>query len=502
MNDVSPPSALLPPASIKSSSALEEEAPDPKRWAGLAILLTGAFLPAFDFFVVNVALPAMHTELGARPADLELVVAGYGLAFAILLITGGRLGDLYGRKRLFIVGMAGFTVASALCGLATSPAVLIAARVLQGLTAALMNPQVLAIIRVTFPATERARAIGYFGTTLGLASIAAQFIGGALVQMNIAGLGWRPIFLVNVPVGIVALWAARRTLHESRAHGRPTLDPGGIALASLTLMLLIYPLIEGQGQGWPWWMVASLFAAAPAMAAFVGYEYVIQMRGRSPLVNLRLFRDPAFSLGLVIATTFFSGLAAFFMGLTVTLQQGFGYGPFATGLVFTAFGVGFVGCSLRSSQVSRRLGPLTISLGTSLQGSGLLAIVLLLRSAGGGNLHLYLLWPVLVWYGCGQGLALPTLVASVVGSSRIPAQEAGAASGVFTMVQQVAFGLGVAVIMGMFFAMLGPAPSTAGYAHALSVALSCNAGLMGLTCALAFMMPRRAPAPGVVVHVE
>ena len=489
---------------LGSAQALPEaeDVPHPQRWVALAVLLTGAFLPAFDFFVVNVALPAMHAELGAGPADLELVVAGYGLAFAILLITGGRLGDLYGRKRLFMIGMAGFTIASALCGLATSPGVLIAARVLQGLTAALMNPQVLAIIRVTFPHAERARAIGYFGTTLGLASIAAQFVGGALVQLNIAGLGWRPIFLVNVPVGIVALWFANRTLRESRAHGRPTLDPGGIALASLTLLLLVYPLVEGLGHGWPWWMVASLLAAAPSLAVLVVYEYSIQARGRSPLINLRLFRDPAFSLGLVLATTFFSGLAAFFMGLTVTLQQGFGYGPFATGLVFTAFGVGFVGCSLRSSHVARRLGPRTISLGTAVQTSGLLAIVLLLRAAGGGPLNLYLLWPVLVWYGCGQGLALPTLVASVVGSSRIPPQEAGAASGMFTMVQQVAFGLGVAVIMGMFFAMLGPAPDAAAYAHALAVALACNAGLMGLTCALAFLLPRRAPVAAVFVHAE
>ncbi len=466
------------------------------------MVLTGAFLPAFDFFVVNVALPDMHTELGARPADLELVVAGYGLAFAVLLVTGGRLGDLYGRKRLFIIGMTGFTAASALCGLATSPAVLIAARILQGLTAALMNPQVLAIIRVSFPAGERSRAIGYFGTTLGLASIAAQFIGGALVQANIAGLGWRPIFLVNVPVGIVALWFAARTLRESRAQGRPTLDVGGIALATLTILLLVYPLVEGQGLGWPTWTFVCLGAAAPALGLFVAYEWMVQSRGRSPLVNLRLFRDPAFSLGLAMALTFFSGLAAFFMGLTVTLQQGFGYSPFATGLVFVGFGVGFSAASLRSSHVARRLGPLTISLGAGMQAVGVVGIIAALRSVHDGALNMALLWPVLVFYGCGQGLAMPTLVASVVGSPRIPPREAGAASGVFTMTQQVAFGLGVATLIGAFFAMLGPHPVLADYQHAISVALACNAGLMLATCLLAFLLPRRAPRPGVVVHLE
>ncbi len=466
------------------------------------MLLTGAFLPAFDFFVVNVALPAMHEELGARPEDLELVVAGYGLAFAILLITGGRLGDLYGRKTLFMTGMVGFTLASALCGLATTPPVLVASRVLQGLTAALMNPQVLAIIRVTFPEAERARAIGYFGTTLGLASIAAQLVGGALVQADIAGLSWRPIFLVNVPVGAVALVFAARMLRQSRAQGRPTLDFGGIVLATLTLGLLIYPLVEGAGLGWPWWAGAMLALSLPSLVAFVLYELHLHHRGRSPLVSMRLFRDPAFSLGLVMAMTFFSGLAAFFMSLTIFLQQGFGYGPLATGVVFVAFGLGFVGASLLSSRVARRLGPLTISLGTALMGSGLAAIVALVNAAGGTPVNLVVLWPVLVWYGCGQGLALPTLVAAVVGSSRIPPQEAGAASGVFTMVQQVAFALGVAVIVGLFFSLLGARPTHGDYERALSVALSCNVGLMAVTCVLACFLPRRAPVPGMVVHLD
>ncbi len=476
--------------------------PDPRRWTALIVLLTGAFLPAFDFFVVNVALPAMHSELGASPADLELVVAGYGLAFAVLLVTGGRLGDLFGRKRMFMAGMMGFTVASALCGVATSPGVLIASRVLQGLTAAVMNPQVLAIIRVTFPEHERARAIGFFGTTLGLASIAAQLVGGALIQADIAGLGWRPIFLVNVPVGAIALVFAQRTLCESRAQGRPSLDPGGIALATLFLVLLAYPLVEGQGMGWPGWLIGCLLASLPALALFVLYEWSVQARGRSPLVNLRLFRDPAFSLGLFMAVTFFGGLAAFFMGLTIFLQQGFGFGPLAAGLVFLAFGVGFVGTSLVSSQVSRRIGPLAISLGTTMMGTGLVGVVALLHGGGDAPLSLLALWPLLVWYGCGQGLALPTLVASVVGSSRIPPQEAGSASGVFTMVQQVGFAMGIAVIMGLFFATLGRAPQPADYKHALAVALLCNTGLLVLTCVLAFLLPRRAPVPGVVVHVE
>jgi MFS family permease len=444
----------------------------------------------------------MHTELGADSAELEFVVAGYGLAFAILLVTGGRLGDLFGRKRLFILGMAGFTIASALCGVATNPSVLVASRVLQGLTAALMNPQVLALIRVTFPENERARAIGYFGTTLGLASIAAQLIGGVLIQADIAGLGWRPIFLVNVPVGIVALLAARRILKESRAEGRPSVDIGGVVIGSAALLLLVYPLVEGREAGWPSWAIWSLIGSVPTMAAFVAWEWVVQHQGRAPLVNLRLFRDFTFSLGLVMAMTFFGGLSAFFMGLTIFLQQGFGFSPLATGVIFVAFGIGFVGGSLVSARLAKLIGPRAISVGTGLMCSGLLAIVALAQQAHGAPINPRVLFLVLIWYGVGQGLALPTLVTSAVGSSRIPPQDAGSAAGVFSMVQQVSFALGVAVIVGIFFTQLGRGTDGLTYENALSVALTCNAGLLAATCALAFAMPRRTPVSGVVVHID
>ncbi len=489
----------LPPT---LAALVADPAPDPKRWLALGVLLTGVFLTAFDFFVVNVALPAMHAELGARPAELELVVAGYGLAFAILLVTGGRLGDLYGRKRMFMGGMVGFTLASAFCGLAVDPAMLIASRVLQGLTAAIMSPQVLAIIRVTFPEAERSRAIGFFGTTLGLASIMAQLIGGVLVQADIAGLSWRPIFLVNVPVGIVALIAARGSLRDSRAGGRPTLDFGGMVLGTAALLLLVYPLVEGREAGWPAWSIFSLALSGPMLGLFVFYEWLVQNSGRSPMVNLRLFRDRTFSLGLVMAMTFFGGLSAFFMGITIFLQDGFHYSPLQTGAVFVGFGVGFMTGSLVSARVGRRLGPLTITLGTALMATGLLAIIGMTHFAGSAGLDLWVVGPVLVWYGLGQGFALPTLVTVTVSSSKIPPQEAGAASGMFSMVQQVAFAIGVAVIMGVFFSELGTATDPRSYEHALTVALSLNVGMLALTGTLALFMPRRVPLPGVVVHLD
>ena len=482
---------------------MSESLTDSKRWLALAVLLTGTFLPSFDFFVVNVALPSLQSGLGARPAQLQFVVAGYGMAYAVLLVTGGRLGDLYGRKRLFMLGMGGFTLASALCGLALTPTMLIAARVLQGLTGAIMSPQVLAIIRVTFAENERSRAIGYFGVTIGLASITAQLIGGALIQADIAGSGWRPIFLVNVPIGCVALVAAWRTLGESRASGRPSLDLPGIALCLLMLILLVYPLVEGREAGWPNWAWVMLALFVPALAAFVLFELTLQHRGRAPLVSMRLFRDPAFSLGLVMTVTFSCGLSAFFMSLTLVLQDGFGFGPLATGLVFVAFGLGFLCGSTVSARIARRLGPLTISLGCLLMAVGLGGVIALAMAAHGTIPAEWLLLPVLGVYGLGQGLAMPTLIAAVVSSSRIPPQEAGAAAGVFSMVQQVAYALGVAVIVGIFFTWLGVLPTMASYERALAVTLGCNVGLMLTTCVLAAWLPRRGgAAPGPALHLE
>jgi EmrB/QacA subfamily drug resistance transporter len=481
---------------------MSETLPDPRRWLALVVLLAGAFLPAFDFFVVNVALPSLQTELGARPAQLELVIAGYALGFASLLVTGGRLGDLYGRKRMFMAGMAGFTMASALCGLASSPNVLIVSRVLQGVTAALMNPQVLAIIRVTFPEGERSRAIGYFGTTLGLASIAAQLIGGVLIQADIAGLSWRPIFLVNVPIGGVALIASHYLLRDSRATGRLSLDFGGIMIGSAALLLLIYPLVEGREAGWPAWSWIALILSVPCLVAFVFYELALQHRGRVPLVSMRLFRIPGFSLGLIMSLTFFGGLSSFFMPLTVVLQDGMALGPLATGLVFVGFGVGFATGSMVSARIAKRLGPRTITVGAVLMAASMLAVITLFQAAHGQLPNPWLLLPVLALYGLGQGLAMPTLVAAVVGSSRIPPQEAGAAAGVFSMTQQVAFTLGVAVIVGAFFARLGDAPTGVTYAAALGVALYCNVVSLLVTGLMAFALPRSKIAMGTTIHLD
>ena len=229
------------------------EQADPRRWLTLTILLLAAFMNLLDVSIVNIAIPSIQRNLHASYADVQWALAGYTLAYALVLITGGRLGDIFGRKRLFLVGVVGFTIMSALCGAAQSPGMLIASRVVQGAMGAIMVPQVLAVIQVIFPPAERIKALAGFGVTAGLGTVSGPLIGGLLIQHNLFGLGWRPIFLINVPVGVLAVAAAAVLVRESRAPKPPKLDLIGVGLISAALLLLLYPLVQGRELGWPGW---------------------------------------------------------------------------------------------------------------------------------------------------------------------------------------------------------------------------------------------------------
>lgn len=263
------------------------------RWIAFTLLLAGGFMPPVDFFIVNVSLPSIQTTLGASPAELQLVVSGYAAAYAVLLITGGRLGDLYGRRRLFLLGMAGFTIANLLCGLAPSPAALVASRTLQGVAAAILVPQVLGPVRTLFP-TERdlARALSSYGVMMGLAASSGQFLGGALVQWNPLGLGWRAVFLLKVPVALAVLLAAWFVVPETSTSHRVRIDAAGAALLSLTLACLVLPLSEGRQQGWPAWTIVMLVAVLPLAAVFLRLEARLAARNLMPLLDLRLLSIP------------------------------------------------------------------------------------------------------------------------------------------------------------------------------------------------------------------
>jgi len=270
---------------------------DPRRWIALAVVLTAGFMQLVDISIVNVAIPSIQRDLDATYSQIQWVLAGYQLAFAVMLITGGRLGDIYGRKRLFMIGMAGFTLASAFCGLAQNPGMLIGSRVFQGLMGAIMFPQILSVIQVTFPPRERSTAFGMFGATIGLATITGPLVGGLLIDANLLGLEWRPIFLVNVPIGIAALVFAARFLAESKAPRALRLDPVGVAIVTAGLLLLVFPLVQGRDVGWPLWTFLSMAAAVPVLAGFGVYERRKKARDGSPLVDPDLFRQRSFVPG-------------------------------------------------------------------------------------------------------------------------------------------------------------------------------------------------------------
>ena len=291
---------------VAQSSADAPAAPYGRRWLMLPVVLIAMFMTQFDLYVVNVALPLLQHDLQAGQGALELIVGGYAFVYASGLITGGRLGDLFSYRRLFLAGMVAFAVASLLCGLSDSPGQLVAARLLQGLTAAAMVPQVLALITAVFPPAERARSLSWFGVTMGVGAVAGQVLGGVLLNLNVFGLGWRVIFFVNVPVALATLVLAYRLLPRLRGTHRPKLDPLGALGISGSLALVLVPLTLGRTEGWPAWTFICLAASAPAMAVSLRWEQILARRGGQPLLNLELFADLAFDQGLVINVAVFA----------------------------------------------------------------------------------------------------------------------------------------------------------------------------------------------------
>src|SRR5882757_2909306 len=280
--------------------------------AALPVLLAGTFISLLDFFIVNVALPDTQRTLHAGPSAIQFIVAGYGLALAAGLITAGRLGDLYGRRRLYVIGLSLFTLASAACGVAPSAGFLVAARVVQGAAAALLMPQILGIISTIYTGPKRAKAFTAYALAIGFGAVFGQLIGGVLIRLDVAGLGWRTIFLINVPIGVAAALLAPRVVPESKAQGAARIDLVGTVLLSLGLVAIVLPLVEGQQQGWPAWTFGCLAASVPLLAAFAGYQVLLAARNGSPLINLALFRARAFSAGVITSMTYQLMMASFF----------------------------------------------------------------------------------------------------------------------------------------------------------------------------------------------
>lgn len=476
--------------STSCTAALPTHAVNSPPWLGLSVLLLAGFATVFDLFVVNVAIPSMQADLGASFAQIGFIVAGYELAFGVLLITGARLGDLFGRRRLFVMGMVGFTLASALCGLAPSTNVLIGARVLQGLAAALLFPQLYASIRVNFGGNDSRRAFGLLGMTLGLAAIAGQVLGGWLVYADLFGLGWRSIFLVNVPIGLFAIAAAKWT-PESRAPQRSALDWLGVALVSTGLALLLVPLIEGPGQGWPAWSLWALVSAAVLLAAFWRQQERRRIGGDLPLVDMRLLTQRRFSLGAVLVLLIYSTSSSFFLCFALLVQTGFGLDPFVAGSIFAPASAGFVLASLGAPRLVARWGTFAITAGALVYAVSIGLLIAQVWMAGAGLVPTRLI-PILIVVGVGQGFIMTPLLNLVLGF--VEEAQAGMASGVISTVQQVGAALGVAVVGILFSAALAAADGVAAqanqYVSAFVAGMLYNLGAALLVCVLLLMLAK------------
>jgi EmrB/QacA subfamily drug resistance transporter len=462
------------------------------RRSPLPVLMCGTFMIVLDFFVVNVALPSMQSELHAGASAIEWVVAGYGLTCAVLLVTGGRLGDRYGRRLAFAAGLAVFTVASAACGVAPTAGLLIAARAVQGVGAALVSPNVLSIIGVAFPGAVRIRAITIYGLVLGLAAACGQLIGGILIQADVLGLAWRSVFLINVPVGLAALAVTWRLVPESRAdrEAGPAaargLDVPGMVLITVGLTALVLPLVEGVSQHWPAWTWASLAAAPVLLAAFAAHELRQARRGRAPLLNLRLLRHRALAAGLATQLAFWCGQASLFVVLALYLQPGRGLDPLQSGLVVSIMAGAYLLASLRAPALTVRYGRALAAAGALILAAGHGVLLLTIAELGVGG-HVLWLAPGLVLIGAGMGLCLTALNTSVL--AHATPQTAGAISGAMSTAQQVGNALGVAVTGVIFFGAL-----PGGYGHAMVASLAELAVLLVAVAALTRLLPRSRAA--------
>ena len=457
-------------------------------WAPLPVVLTGTFMVVLDFFIVNVALPSMQADLHASSGSIEWVVAGYALTSAVFLIAAARSGDQLGRRRVFAVGLGLFTLSSAACGVAQSPEMLVLSRLVQGMGAALVMPNVLSIIGVTYAGPRLARALGTYGLVMGVAAASGQLIGGALVQADIAGLGWRSCFLINVPIGLAALALAPRLVPESRAAGGSRLDLGGTALLTAGVTAIVLPLVEGRQHGWPLWTWVSLAFAPVILVAFAGHQRRLAARGGEPVMAPALFRNRSFTAGLITQLAFWSGQASFFLVLALYLQQGRGLSALDSGLVFTILAISYVIASAQAPALVARHGRRLIAVGALVLAAGHGLLLAAVADVGDGG-SIVALIPGLLLIGAGMGLLIVPLTTTIL--SGVDPQHAGAASGAMTTMQNVGAALGVAVTGVIFFGALH-----GGYAHALELSLVQLAGLLVAVAALTRLLPAPERAAG------
>ncbi|OLF15921.1 MFS transporter [Actinophytocola xanthii] len=459
-----------------------------RRWPALALLLSAVFMDMVDNQIVNIALPTIQHDLGAQPSALQWTATGYTLAFALTLIIGGRLGDRYGHRALFVLGTAGFGVSSLVAGVAPNVTVLLAARVAQGVFAGLMVPQVLSFIHTEFPENEQGKAMGFYGMTFPIGGLAGPLLGGLLTEADLFGWHWRTIFLVNVPIALAAAVGAALVMPargRDRAGRRGGIDVPGVLVLAAALLSVLYPLVQGRELGWPAWVFVLMAAALPLLALFVAQQRSRERHGREPLVRIGLFDNRAMAVGIVIMLIFYCGMGAFFV-LTLHLQDGVGYSPLKTALTMLPATVGIVAGNGIGMPLAPKLGRLLPVVGLVLLLAGSAWMLAAVTGYGSGLTPWQLAVPVLL-YGAGLGLGASSLMLiTLAGTSTA---DAGAASGVVNTVVQLGAAAGPATIGTAFFNRLG---TDGNFVAATRTGLVIGLALFGVALLACFLLPRRA----------
>ena len=465
------------------------------RWFAMAALLMANFINLIDVTIVNVALPSMQDAFDATDSQIEWVVAVYILTFALLLLPMGRLGDVVGRRRMFLAGVGVFTLGSTLCGAAPGIGGLVAARVVQGIGGAMMIPQTLAIVPALFAPKERGLAFALFGLSAGLAAVTGPILGGLLIAGDFWGLDWRPIFLVNIPVGAVAVMATLRYVPALPGDADLRLDVVGVAIAGLALLLVLFPLIEGRQVGWPWWCWLMIVAAAPVTAGFVFWEMAQAKRGAPQLIPASLFANRRFMVGTGLVMLVFAGIPGFFLTLAILLQVGNGLTPLQSGLTTVPFSVGVLLASILSGKLGVRAPRERIAVGAALLASGMIALRFAVPGMGEELSRAALAAPLVI-AGIGLGTAISPLFQTVL--ANVEGRDTGSASGALQAFQQIGGALGLAVMGELFFSTLkarlpGAVDAVAVYSQALSLAILFSTCSFILIALLVWRLPPPVP---------
>lgn len=420
----------------------------PRRFWALVTLLAAFFMDLLDGTILNVAIPSIQGRLHASSTDIQWIVAGYLVAFALLLIPGGRLGDIIGYKKMFVIGMGGFVLTSFLSGISPDAGILIFTRILQGVTAALMVPQILSIIQVMFRPQERAGVIALYGALGGLASAAGPILGALIINANLFDWSWRPIFFVNIPVGLLAIAAGMWLIPSAKSSHPLRVDWIGTLLATLSLFLLVLPLVQGRTWGWPWWSFAMMASSFVTLALFIRYQLYKERKDGSPLVALRLFRFRSFASGLVLNWLFFTITTGFFFTFTIFLQIGLGFSVLQAGISSIPFSIGIGIMAGVAQQLVPKFGRYVLTAGALIMALGFLTLIYTVRHFG-SHLTSWDCIPALLVAGAGMGMVVAPVVSFVLAD--VPRADAGSASGLITTMQQIGSAIGVAVVGVVFF---------------------------------------------------